>query len=189
MEENGLDPEIILLEASERMDKTVDVLRDEMQLVRTGRANPGLLEGLRVNYYGTMTPLAKLANVSAPEGRLLTVQPFDPSSVEAIEAAIRESELGLNPSSTDGHLIRVPIPELSEERRKDLIRHVRKLTEDARIAVRNIRREANDHMKKVEHVGEDETKRHLDEVQKTTDDHIKILDGIIEKKEKDLQVI
>lgn len=183
------DPDLILLDAEERMDKTVEVLREELLQVRTGRAHPGLLEGLKINYYGTPTPLNKLATVSAPEARLLTVQPFDPGSAEAIEAAIRESDLGLNPNSQDGRVIRVPIPELSEERRRDLIRHVKHIGEDARVAVRNVRREANEHVKKLEHISEDDIKRLLDKIQKLTDDHIGKIDSMIAKKEEELLTV
>ena len=183
------DPEVFLLEADERMEKTVDLLRGEMMQVRTGRAHPGILDGVKVNYYGTPTPLNKLATVSVPEARLLTVQPFDPNSSEAIIAAIRDGGMGLNPSSQDGHIIRVPIPELSEERRRDYVRLVKKLGEDARIAIRNIRRETNDRIRKLEHIGEDEVKRQLEEVQKLTDRQVSVLDAMIVQKEKDLETL
>ncbi len=183
------DPEIIVLEAEERMGKTTEVLKDELFIVRTGRAHPGILDVLKVNYYGAPTPLNKLANVSAPEPRLLVVSPFDPAVIEDIEIAIRDSDLGLNPNSTDGKIIRVPIPELSTERRRELIKHVKKLGEDAKIAIRNVRREANDRIKKLDGIGEDDIKRFLADIQETTDKYIAGLDRLIDAKEKDLLTV
>jgi ribosome recycling factor len=181
--------ELIIMEAEERMEKTCDVLKEELSHVRTGRAHPGILEGVKVMYYGAPTPMNKLANVSAPEPRMLLVQPFDVSAVQDIENAIRESDLGLNPNTSDGKLIRVPIPELSEERRRELNKHVRKLGEDSKIAVRNVRREANDKIKKEDGVSEDDVKRYLDAMQKSTDSHIAQIDEIVSAKEKDLLTV
>lgn len=180
------DAELILLEAEEKMEKTEANLHEELQQVRTGRAHPGLLDGIRVDYYGAPTPLNKLANVSAPEPRLLVVSPFDPTTCRLIEDAIMNSNLGLNPNNADGKLIRVPIPELSEERRKEMVKHTRKYGEDAKVAVRNIRRDANDRLKKMDGVSEDEIKQWLDEVQTITDKSVKRIDAQIEEKEQDL---
>ena len=183
------EAELILLEAEEKMDKTTSVLKEELMQVRTGRAHPGLLEHVRVDYYGEPTALNKLANVSAPEARMLVVQPFDPSTSTMIMDAIRVSDLGFNPQSADGRLIRVPIPDLSQERRRDLTKLVKKLGEEAKIAVRNVRRESNDALKAIDGISEDDVKRLLESVQKLTDTHVATIDTHVVAKEKDLMTV
>src|SRR6184192_1949943 len=161
--------------AGARMDKSVEHARNEFNTVRTGRASAGLLDRITVDYYGQETPLKQLATINVPEPRMLTIQPFDPSSVKAIEKAIQESELGLTPSN-DGKLIRLPMPQPNEERRKELVKLVRKLAEEGRVSVRNVRRDVmhnlQDLSKKGE-VGDDDERRAEERVQKLTDDHTK----------------
>ncbi len=178
----------IFADAQTRMDKTIDSLHHELAKVRTGRATPALLDTVRVDYYGQMVPLNQAANVSAPEPRLLVVQPWEKSLLAEIERAIQKADLGLNPSN-DGTMIRIPIPQLSEERRKDLVKLVKKFGEEARVAVRNIRRDANDHLKKLHKsndISEDELSVELDRIQEITDKHIKKIESILEGKEKEV---
>src|SRR3712207_4576310 len=148
----------LLADASRRMDKSVDATAHELNTIRTGRASAALLDRVHVDYYGQKTPLQQLATINVPEPRLLTVQPFDPNSMKEIERAIQESELGLTPSN-DGKVIRLPIPQLTEERRKELVKVVRQIAEDGKVAVRNVRRDADKHLKELKtkgEVGEDE---------------------------------
>jgi ribosome recycling factor len=185
------DVQLVLDEANESMDKALRALRSELQKVRTGRANPTLLQDVQVEYYGTMTPLQQLANLTAPEPSLIVVSPFDKGSLQAIERAIQSSDLGLTPNN-DGRLIRIPIPPLTEERRKELIKVVRHEAEDARIAVRNIRRDANEHLKKLlkDHAVAEDDERHAQaDVQKLTDRHIAEIDKVLATKETDLMAI
>jgi ribosome recycling factor len=178
----------LLQDATRRMDKSVEAARDRFNTVRTGRASPALLDRVNVDYYGQATPLRQLATVNAPEPRMLTIQPFDPSSVKSIEKAIQESDLGLNPSN-DGKLIRLPIPQLTEERRKELVRLVRQLAEEGRTAVRNVRRDTMHHLKELVdggEVGADEEHRAEDRLQKITDEHVKRLDEILKHKEEEI---
>ena len=168
----------ILDDAEHRMDASVDHVKNEFTHVRTGRATTALLDGIKVDYYGTITPLSQMANVSVPDSRLLSIQPWDKNMVAPIEKAILESDLGLNPQN-DGTLIRIPIPQLSEERRKDLVKLIKKQAEEGRIAVRNVRRDANEHIKKFtkdNHVSEDEERETLDLIQKLTDKHIELIE-------------
>ncbi|MFQ5598925.1 MAG: ribosome recycling factor [Candidatus Krumholzibacteriia bacterium] len=170
------------------MQKSLEATRRELATVRTGKATPALLDGIRVDYYGSMVPLKQVGNVAAPEPRLLTVQAFDKNSVPVIEKAIRTAELGLNPAS-DGTLIRIPIPQLTEERRKDLVKVVRGMAEHGRVAVRNVRHHANDKLKQMEKAGElteDELKRHLKRVQELTDAYIGKLDDVLKAKETEV---
>src|SRR5271165_5503498 len=158
-----------------RMDKAVEDFRKAMAGVRTGRASVHMLDGVSVDYYGSQMPLNQIAQVHAPEAQLITVQPFDPSSLGAIEKAIRSADLGLNPMN-DGKLIRVPVPPLTEERRRDLVKHLHKVLEDHRTAIRNIRRDGNELIKKTlkdKKITEDDERRSLEEIQKLTDDEIK----------------
>src|SRR5215471_13620396 len=160
-------------DATSRMDKSVEHARNEFNTVRTGRASAGLLDRINVDYYGTATPLKQLATINVPEPRLLTIQPFDPSSIKTIEKAIQESDLGLQPSN-DGKVIRLPIPQLTEERRKELVKVVRHLAEEHRVAVREIRRDAMRHLKELVDggdVGADEEHRGEMKVQELTDEH------------------
>lgn len=178
-------------EIESKMKKTVSVLQEELMSIRAGRANPSLLDKITVDYYGVMTPLNQIAGVSAPEPRLLVVQPWDANTIPQIEKAILKSDLGLNPSN-DGKLIRLPIPQLTEERRKDLTKVVRKNAENAKIAIRNNRREANDRLKKMEknkELSEDERIMAEEEMQKITDKYIEEIDKVTEKKEQELMEV
>ncbi len=181
----------LLADAGERMTKSVEAMRHEFGTVRTGRATPGLLDRITVDYYGAVTPLKQLATVNAPEARLLTVQPYDRSSIKAIERAIMESDVGLTPSN-DGNLIRLSIPELTEERRKQLVKKVHALGEEAKTAVRQIRREANEEVKRIEKAGgvsEDDARRGLDDVQKKTDRFSGEIDTLCKNKERELMEV
>jgi len=171
-----------------RMDKAVEDFRREMAAVRTGRASVHMLDGVTVDYYGTMTPLNQMGNVSAPEPQMITVQPWDISQLGAIEKAIRSSDLGLNPMN-DGKLIRVPVPALTEERRKEMVKHLHKILEEHRTAIRNIRRDGNDSVKKAmkdKKITEDEERRALEELQKLTDAEIKKMEEMSASKEKEV---
>lgn len=176
---------------SEKMEKTIQSLRRELGSLRAGKASPALLERVTVDYYGTPTPINQVANIHAPEPRLLTVQPWDKSMIGEIEKAIQKSDLGLNPTS-DGTVIRIVIPPMTEERRNELVKLVRKMGEDAKVGVRNIRRDANDAIKKEEKAGElstDEARRRQDEVQKVTDQYIKEIEAIVAAKEKEIMEV
>jgi ribosome recycling factor len=182
------DPDELLLDAEERMDGALQALRRELNGVRTGRAHPSLIETLVVDYYGANTPLKQLGTINAPEARLLTIQVWDRSAIKAIEKAIQASDLGLNPA-IDGQLIRLPIPTLTEQRRKDMVKTVHTKTEDARIAVRNVRRHVHDELRRAEKDGEvsqDDLKRYEDDLQKLTDQHILHVDSEGKKKEAEL---
>ena len=175
-------------EARKRMTAAIDHLRHELAGVRTGRASTGILDPVHVEAYGTRMPLNQVATLSVPEPALIVAQPFDPSLMGAIEKAIRASDLGLNPN-TDGKVIRIPVPPLTDERRKELSRHVHKMAEESRNAIRVVRREANDRLKKLakdKKVSEDDEKRGLDEVQKLTDQFIQQVDELQKKKDAEL---
>ncbi len=172
----------------EKMKKTIKVLREDLNAVRAGRANPALLDKIMVNYYGASTPLKQIASISAPEPRLLIVQPYDASAIQSIEKAIMQSDLGINPSN-DGKVIRLAIPQLTEERRKELNKLVKKIGEEAKIALRNQRREANDKLRKMQknnEISEDDLRKAEDEVQKITDQYVKMVEEIVEQKEKEI---
>jgi len=172
----------------EKMEKTIHVLKDELHSIRAGRANPALLDHVVVDYYGTPTPINQLANISVPEARMLLVQPYDPSVMSAIEKAILTSDLGINPSN-DGKVIRLVMPVLTEERRKELVKVVKKIGENAKIALRNERREANDSLKKMEkdkEITEDNLKSAEEEVQKMTDQYSGTVDNLIHQKEVEI---
>ncbi len=171
-----------------RMEKAVEDFRKELAAVRTGRASVHMLDSVHVDYYGTAMPLNQIAQVHAPEAQLITVQPFDPSSLGTIEKAIRAADLGLNPMN-DGKLIRVPVPPLTEERRRDMVKHLHKVLEDHRTAVRNIRRDGNELIKKIfkdKKITEDDERRSYDEIQKLTDGEIKKMEEISKTKEKEI---
>jgi ribosome recycling factor len=171
-----------------RMEKAVADFQHEMSTLRTGRASVNLLDGVKVDYYGTPTPLNQLANLHVPEPGLITVQPWDISQIGAIEKAIRTSDLGINPAN-DGKVIRLPIPPLNEERRKEIVKRMHGFAEDHRVAVRNIRRDANEHVKKLlkdKKLAEDEERRAIDEIQKLTDAHMAKIDAAAKAKEKEL---
>ena len=178
----------LLADAKHRMSRAVEAVKNEFNTVRSGRASVGLLDRIHVDYYGTSTPLKQMANIAAPEARLLTVQPFDKTAMKSIEKAIMESDLGLNPSS-DGQVIRLPIPALTEERRRDLVKLVHRLAEDGKVAVRNVRRDCMKDLKELVHegeVGEDVEKRAEHELQKATDDHVHQIDGLLKHKEEEI---
>jgi ribosome recycling factor len=178
----------LFAEVGKRMDAGLERVRRELAAVRTGRAAVGILEGVHVDAYGSKLPINQVASLSVPESTLIVAQPFDPSLMAAVEKAIRASDLGLNPTN-DGKVVRIPIPSLTEERRKELSRHVHKLTEDGRNAVRQVRRDANERLKKLlkDHkISEDDERKGLDEVQKITDNHIKMIDEMQKKKDQEL---
>ena len=181
----------ILADAKHRMDNSVDVVRKEMTAVRTGRASLAILDGIMVDYYDNPTPLNQVANLAIPEGSLITVQPWETFILPLIEKAILSSDLDLNPVN-DGKILRIPIPPLTEERRKVLVKHVGKLAEEGRTAVRQVRRDANDHLKKLlkdKEISEDDEKRALKSVQEITDEHVKQLDELLAKKERELMTV
>lgn len=181
----------VIKDAEERMHKGVDALRREYAAIRAGRANPSVLDKVMVDYYGTPTPINQMANISAPEPRMLVIQAWDKSVLPAIEKAIMKSDLGLNPSS-DGTVIRLLIPQLTAERRVELVKKVKKEAEEARVAVRNVRRDVNDKLKKLEKdhfASENEIKRAQDDVQKMTDKIIKEIEHVMETKESELTVV
>ena len=176
----------LLEEASAKMDSAVEHTADEFGAVRTGRANPGLLQRITVDYYGAPTPLQQIAGLSVPEPRMMLVQPYDKSSMTAIERAIQEADLGLNPSN-DGSVIRLVFPQLTEERRKELIRFVRQLAEDGRVAIRNVRRHTKDDMESLDgEISEDEIRRGEKDLQNVTDRHVARLDELLAHKEEEL---
>ena len=177
--------------AEQRMDKSVEATHEHFNSVRTGRATPALLDRITIDYYGTPTPLKNLATINAPEARMLTIQPFDPSSIKQIEKTIQESDLGLQPSN-DGKLIRLPIPQLTEERRKELVKVVRHMAEEGRVAVRNVRRDAIKHLEELVRngdVGDDEERAAETRVQKVTDDHVTRIDELLKRKEAEIMEV
>ena len=174
-----------------RMEKAVEDFRREMAATRTGRASVRMLDTVNVDYYGSQMPLNQIAQVHAPEAQLITVQPFDPASMASIEKAIQAADLGLNPMN-DGKLIRIPVPPLTQERRKDMVKHLHKILEEHRTAVRNIRRDGNEHLKKMlkdKAISEDDEKQALAEIQKITDDHIHKLEEVARKKEQEILTV
>jgi len=181
----------VIKEAEDRMKSAVQAAKSEFAAVRTGRANTSLLDRVTVDYYGTMTPLNQLASVSAPEPRMLVVQPWDKSQMHAVEKAILQADLGLTPTS-DGTVIRIAIPPLTEERRKELVRVVRKEAEEKRVVVRNVRRDANDQVKELEKeklISADESRRAQERIQELTDRYIKEIDALLEAKEKEIMEV
>ena len=175
-------------DATHRMDKSVEATHDHFNSVRTGRASPALLDRIQVDYYGTPTPLKNIATINVPEPRMLTIQPFDPSAMKQIERAIMESDLGLQPSS-DGNIIRLPIPQLTEERRKEYVKVTRSMAEEGRIAVRNVRRDVMRHLEELVkggEVGDDEERAAEARVQKLTDDHVAKIEELLKHKESEI---
>ncbi|OIP34513.1 MAG: ribosome recycling factor [Deltaproteobacteria bacterium CG2_30_66_27] len=180
--------EALVKDTSARMERSIEAFRKELGKVRTGRASFSLLDGVKVDYYGTLTPLQQVGTLSVPESRLITVTPWDTKLIGPIEKAIQASGLGLNPSS-DGKTVRIPIPPLTEERRRELAKVVRKMAEDARVAVRNVRREAIEKLKgreKRKEISEDVVKRGQERIQKETDAHVKKIDDILKSKEQEI---
>ena len=178
----------VFKDAETRMKKTVEATQSELSKIRTGKASPAILDAVRVDYYGSNVPIKQVASISVPEPRLINIQPWDKKMLSEIERAILKSDLGLNPIN-DGNTIRVPIPPLTEERRRDLVRVVHKLGEEGRIAIRNIRRDANERLKKAEkshEISEDDSHRAMKEIQELTDEYIKKIDEIIKDKEEEI---
>jgi ribosome recycling factor len=183
--------EDFLADAKRRMDRSIEATHNEFNSIRTGRASPALLDRITIDYYGTPTPLKSLASISASEARLLVVQPFDPGAIKNIERAIQESDLGLTPSN-DGKVVRLPIPALTEERRKDLVKVVRRVAEDGKVAIRNVRRDVMQHLKELVvngEVGDDEERRAEQQVQKITDEHTKTIDDLLKVKEAEIMEV
>jgi len=181
----------LLSETESNMKKTVEVVNKDFGSLRAGRATPSLLEKIAVNYYGTPTPINQMANISAPEARLLVIQPWDKTAMPDIEKAIMKSDLGITPMS-DGNIIRLAIPQLTKERRAELVKVIKKKAEEGRVAVRNLRRDANDNLKTQQKNGdmsEDEQRRLQDEVQKLTDKYIKEIDELLAAKEKEIMTV
>lgn len=186
-----MDQTIVLLDAEERMEKAIAALEKEFTKLRTGRASTSLVDNIKVDYYGTITPIQQMASVSIPDSRTVTIQPWDKSAMSIVERAIALSDLGLTPQN-DGKLIRICIPPLTEERRKDLSKVCKKYTEEAKIAIRNIRRDSNETLKKLEKdkaISEDELKKAMEEVQKTTDSFVAKSDTKNQEKEKEIMEI
>ena len=189
MAENLIDE--LLEDAGQRMVKSVETAQHEFSTVRTGRASPSLLDRVTVDYYGAMTPLNQLATISAPEPRLLTVTPYDKSSIKAVEKAINESDVGLTPSN-DGNVVRLVVPELTEERRRELVKIVRNLAEEGRIAIRDVRRDTMQHLRELKNAGEassDDEHRAEVELQKLTDGRVGDLDGVLKVKEEEILAV
>src|SRR5438105_10058454 len=173
------------------MDKSVETTHEHFNSVRTGRASAALLDRIQIDYYGTPTPLKNLATINVPEPRMLTIRPFDPTSIKPIERAIQESELGLTPSN-DGKVIRLPIPQLTEERRKELVKVVRHMAEEGRVAIRNVRRDVMRHLEELVRngeVGDDEERRAEERVQKLTDEHVHQIDELLKRKEAEVMEV
>ncbi|MBP3965224.1 MULTISPECIES: ribosome recycling factor [Paenibacillus] len=183
-------PQAIKKSAEDRMEKAIGALRRDLSTLRAGRATPALLDRIQVEYYGAMTPVNQLANVNTPDSRTIMIQPWDKTSLSAIEKAIMKSDLGLTPSN-DGTTIRLSIPMLTEERRSELVKLTKKFGEEAKVAIRNVRRDANDDIKKLEktEISEDESRRHQDDVQKTTDKFIAEVDKVLASKEKEIMEV
>jgi ribosome recycling factor len=178
----------LIQDATRRMDRSVENAQREFNTIRTGRASAALLDRIQIDYYGQPTPLKQLATINVPDPRQLTIQPFDPGSLKTIERAIQESELGLTPSN-DGKIIRLPIPQLTEERRKELVKVVRHLAEEGRVAVRNVRRDVMHDLKELAHsgeVGDDDERRAEERVQKLTDEHVAKIDDLLKRKEAEI---
>ncbi len=181
----------ILRDAEEKMQKTIEFLAKDLSTLRAGRANPAMVEKITIDYYGETTPINQLGNITVPEARLLVIQPWDKSIIPEIEKAIFRSDLGITPSN-DGIVIRIAIPQLTEERRKELVKVVKKKGEETKVAIRNIRRESNDMLKmseKEKMISEDENKKGMDEIQKFTDKYVKNVDQVLQAKEKDIMEV
>ncbi|MFX0549079.1 ribosome recycling factor [Hathewaya histolytica] len=181
----------VINNAKDKMSKSIAVLKEELAGMKAGRANPKMLEKIEVEYYGTLTSINQLANISVPEARILLIQPYDKSSIKEIEKSILKSDLGLNPSN-DGSAIRLIIPELTEETRKNLVKTVKKSGEDLKIAIRSVRRDANDkikNLKKEAEITEDEAKTYEDKIQKETDNYVAEIDKLVNEKEKEIMTV
>ncbi|REK76541.1 ribosome recycling factor [Paenibacillus paeoniae] len=183
-------PQAIKKSAEDRMEKAIGALRRDLSTLRAGKASPALMDRIQVEYYGAQTPLNQLANINTPDSRTLMIQPWDKSSLSAIEKAILKSDLGLTPSN-DGLAIRISVPPLTEERRAELVKTSKKFGEEAKVAIRNIRRDANDDVKKLEKtdISEDESRRHQDDIQKATDKYIAEVEKVLSSKEKEIMEV
>lgn len=181
----------VIKDIQHRMHGALEALHREFKTLRTGRANVAMLDGITVDYYGTPTPIAQVAALKVPEPSMIVAEPWDKSMVSVVEKAIRNADLGLNPS-TDGKIVRIPIPQLTEERRKELVKHAHHITEEARTAIRQVRRDGNDRLKKMlkgHEISEDDEKRALDEIQKMTDKHIEEVGTVLKHKEADIMAV
>ncbi len=181
----------IYADTEDRMKKAIEAIKKEFATIRTGKATTSLLDGIKVDYYGTPTPLAQVANLAVPDPRMIVIHPWEKKLVPDIVKAIQKSDLGLNPQS-DANVIRLPIPPLTEERRKDLVKHVKKLAEDAKVAIRNIRRDSNESLKKAEKdkaISEDDSRKGHDHVQKITEEYIEKIEDLLSKKEQEIMEI
>lgn len=181
----------VIKDVQHRMNGAIDALQREFKSLRTGRANAAMLDGVMIDYYGTPTPLAQVASIKVPEASMLVAEPWDKSMVNVIDKAIRNSDLGLNPTS-DGKVVRIPIPSLTEDRRKDLVKRAAAMAEDSRTAIRQVRRDGNEKLKKMlkdKEISEDEEKRALDEIQKLTDSHINEVASVLKHKEVDIMAV
>lgn len=177
--------------AKDKMKKTVESLRNEYVHIRTGRATPNMLDSIKIDYYGAPTPLNQAATITIPDARLIVVSPFEPKFLAEIEKAIQKSDLGITPLN-DGRIIRLPIPEMTEDRRKNIVKSIKKMGEDAKVAIRNIRREANDQLKKLEKssdITEDDLHKGMDDIQKDTDDFTEKIDELMKEKEKEIMEV
>lgn len=184
-------PKEIINQCEQRMQKTIEALKKDFSSIRTGKANPAVLNGVNVEYYGSPMPINQIASVSAPEPQMIVIKPYDKSILKAIEKAVQTADLGFNPQN-DGDLIRILVPALTEQTRKDLVKQAKKIAEENKVAIRNIRRDAMDQLKKLEKdsvISEDELKRRSDEVQKVTDKYIENVDKVASEKEKDIMSI
>lgn len=181
----------VIKDVQHRMDSALQALHRDFKTLRTGRANAAMLDGLTVDYYGTPTPIAQVASLKVPESSLIVAEPWDKKMMAAVEKAIRTSDLGLNPSN-DGKVIRIPIPQLTEERRKELVKRAHHIAEEARTAIRQVRRDGNDRLKKMlksHEISEDDEKRGIDEIQKITDKHIDEVGNVLKHKEQDIMAV
>lgn len=181
-------PSQIIKSTKERMKGAVEALKKELASIRTGRANPAILDGIFVEYYGAKMPLNQIASISVPEPQLLVIKPFDRSTLDGIQKAIFESNLGLTPNN-DGEVVRLNIPALTQERRTELTKLVKKEAENAKISLRNVRRDANDQLKKLDGISEDDVKGYQDDVQKLTDEYVKVIDEVAKEKEEEVKTI
>ncbi len=180
----------IYKDAENKMNKAIDFLIDELSTIRTGRASTSLIENIKVDYYGSLSPLKNIAHISAPDAQLIVIQPFDPTSLEMIEKAIMASDLGMTPNN-DGAVVRLNVPALTEERRNEIIKLANKFSEDSKVSIRNIRRQQNEELKKIckdQNLSEDDLKRELENIQEITNDSIKKIDGILVNKVKDIKL-
>ena len=184
-------PKEIINQCEQKMQKSIEALKKDFATIRTGKANPAILNGITVEYYGSPMPINQIASVSAPEPQMILIKPYDKSILKAIEKAIQTSELGFNPQN-DGDVVRIPIPALTEQTRKDLVKQAKKIAEENKVAIRNIRRDGMDQLKKLEKdslISEDELKRRSDELQKVTDKYTETIDKTAAEKEKDIMSI